>query len=119
MNKEYGFPSDFPKFLMENAVDLKEVGVYNFAWKSKEAVEAIEFLADNGFIILGGDVFSLNNEDIESTGDSWYFENKNEREKAAINKSKEKAVSYIKKYTNRNVDKEYIYSIVFEDLKQT
>lgn len=117
MNKKYGFPSDFPKFLLEKAVDLKEIGIYNLAWKSKEAIAAIEFLADNGFIILGGDVFSLNNEDIESTGDSWYFESKNIMEKTAINESKEQAVSYIKKYTSRTINKEYIYSIVFEASK--
>lgn len=118
MNEKYGFPPNFPKFLLELAVDLKERGIYNFAWKSKEAITAIEFLASNEFIILGGDVFSLDNELIESTGDSWYFESKNVKEKDAINKSKEQAISYIRQYTNRNIDKEYIYSIVFEALNK-
>lgn len=118
MNEKYGFPPNFPKFLLELAVDLKEKGIFNFAWKSKEAIIAIEFLASNEFRILGGDVFSFDNEDIESIGDSWYFENKNVEEKDSINKSKEQAISYIKQYTNRNIDKEYIYSIVFEALNK-
>ncbi|AKB28472.1 hypothetical protein MSSIT_1753 [Methanosarcina siciliae T4/M] len=117
MNRKYGFPSYFPEILLEKAVDLKEIGIYNYAWKSDESIATVEFLANNGFIILGGDVFSLNNEVIESTGDSWYFESENIREKATIDESKEQAVSYIEKYAKKNTDEEYIYSIVFEASK--
>jgi hypothetical protein len=117
MYEKYGFPSFFPLFLLKNAIDLKEIGIFNIAWRSKETLAAIEFLANQNFVILGGDVFSLDNEDIESTGDSWYFEIKSVKDKETINKSKEKAILYIKQYTKKNVDKEYIYSILFEALK--
>ncbi|BAP61014.1 hypothetical protein MMKA1_08970 [Methanococcus maripaludis KA1] len=118
MNIKYGFPQNFPENLLQNGVDLKKIGIYNFAWGFADVITTIEFLTDQGFIILGGDVFSLDGENIESIGDGWYFENKYDKEKTAITESKKKAISYIKKYKTRNLGETYLYSIVFKDFSR-
>lgn len=104
-------PSDFPKELLSVGHSLEVIGVSEMAWEYKEALNVINFFANKGYVILGGDVYMFNNEGFESTYDSWYI-NKSKSE-SFVEESRKKAVEYITQYTNRNGNG-FVYSIVFE-----
>ncbi len=108
--------SVFPKEIMDKAFDLSHKGLNEIAWKRDDAILAVNFLADKGYVILGGDVFKLGENDIEyPNGDSWYIGKKGSIEwKQYVNESKEKAISYINFYSKRNGDG-YCYGIVYTD----
>ena len=102
-----------PKKLIINAYDLQIIGIKEFAWKYDFIFEVINILCENNCIILGGDVYEINNENgqISSTGDSWYFNktyNKND-----VVESCKKAIDYIKKHYNINGEN-FCYTLVYE-----
>jgi hypothetical protein len=99
--------------LIQNAHNLKSIGVFELAWKYDYILNVINILYDNKYIILGGDVYKIDeiNEQILSVGDSWYY-NKAFGEDDIIY-SYRKAIEYISKYHNRNGDN-YYYSVLCE-----
>jgi len=103
----------FPDEVIKNAIDLRCIGIHEFAWRYDYALMAVYALNENNHIILGGDVYNLADKDgfLSSTRDSWYF-NKNSIGNN-VAESNEKALDYINKYHNRNGDY-FCYSIVVD-----
>jgi len=103
----------FPDEVIKNAIDLRCIGIHEFAWQYDYAISALHTLRENNRIILGGDVYNIANKDgfISSTGDSWYFDKSNNINNAI--ESNDKALDYIKKYYHRNGDY-FCYSIIIE-----
>lgn len=102
-----------PDRLIKNTLDLECIGIHEFAWEYKFALNAIKFLSDNNYIILGGDVYRINDQSgkISSTGDSWYFNKASDQ--SDVIESYKRARDYIEKYRNRNGEY-FCYSIVFD-----
>ena len=99
-------PPFIPEELIELAIDLKYLHIYNIAWKFPEILQVIDLFTNNSKIILGGDVFKINEKlEIEFTYDSWYY-NRIEgiSDSELLKQSREKAIDYIKKYVQRNND---------------
>lgn len=90
---------------------LESMGISEIAWKSQDALRVIDFLANHGYTILGGDVYTCIENGIQSTYDSWYI-NKSHSENF-VRDSREKAFEYITHYKKYNGDN-YLYSIIFE-----
>ena len=88
----------FLEELILNALDLRSVGINEFAWRYENVLEVIESLCDNNCIILGGDVYKIEDKDsfVSSTGDSWYY-NKGDSENDGVESCK-KATEYIENY---------------------
>ena len=102
----------FSERQIENSIDLQCIGVYEFAWRYIFAVEIIKVLNDNNYIILGGDVYRIDdkNRRIFSTEDGWYF---NKTNKNDVIESCGKAITYIENYYCKNGD-HFCYSFVCE-----
>lgn len=99
-----------PQFILDNSISLKELGVFEYAWKSDDIKKIIEILDEKRIPILGGDVYKVENGKACQTYDSWYINISNEWD--FYSKSYEKAMSYILNYEKKNKGK-FIYSIVF------
>ena len=91
------------KELLKDAYHLESIGINEYAWKIDEVMQVIDYLKNNRFLILGGDVYGINNNTIQITGDSWYI-NKNDYEsiEESFQASIVLAINYIKKYNKLN-----------------
>lgn len=109
-------PLDFPTILLSSGKSLECLGISEMAWDWKNAIKVIEFLCAFNYAILGGDVYRVADDKFEVTYDSWYI-NKNVQQSREIfiEETKNKAISYIKQYHERNGENFY-YSIVFEKM---
>lgn len=96
------------KIILSNTIDLKSIGINEYAWKSKYALQIINFLTSNHYIILGGDVYEEKNNLIDFTYDSWYYDGDDD-----IEKSRKIAYNYITNYILENGNNSY-FSIVFK-----
>lgn len=104
-----------PDDLYLQSYNLGVLGISDVAWKTEQALQVVNCLSDQNYLILGGDVFKIDATcgDILITGDSWFY-NKNSAINAEKNImiSKAKALDYIKKYSERNgID--FVYSIIY------
>ena len=99
------------KELLSSGQSLESMGISEMAWKSQDTLRVIDFLANKGYAILGGDVYTCDKNGIESTYDSW-FTNRTIGD-SFIEDSKNKAFEYISEYSKNNGDS-YLYSIIFE-----
>ncbi len=106
---------DIPERLRHSAVSLEHMRLSEYAWKRDDALSAIHELAEQGYAILGGDVLIKSADGMTHTYDNWYFNRSEEMPwKEFILKSREYAVSYIKRYSEKNKG-DYYYVIVFTD----
>lgn len=93
---------------------LEDVGVCNWALTKEEALMALDRLETEGIAILGGDVYEMQRESLQSNYDNWYCDREeNESKSAFVSRSIAKAREYIINY-NLNRDKEYFFAIVPE-----
>jgi hypothetical protein len=118
MAKSY-FPSNFPEQLIRTGISLDHLGIIEIAWDKNDAIAAISFLCNSGYIILGGDVYVMDNGCLQYTYDNWFFEPRALKDHQNIHnyliqKSKDKAIHYVNQYYKMNGDKFY-YTVVFAD----
>ena len=99
-----------PEEMLEAGINLDSLGIAAIAWEFLQAISVIEHLYNNGYIILGGDVFGFDSFSIKSTYDNWYY-NKTDPNNN-LEESKKKAIDYITRYRFANGDN-YVYCIVF------
>lgn len=98
---------------MTHYYSLNPLGINNVAFKYHEIFTFIDYLAQHDYIILGGDVYRLNDNTLESTYDSWYIEQSDLASEKAVFIAQEKTIEYINMYHRRNGD-QYAYSLIFE-----
>jgi len=111
MNNRY--KDVLPNDLLDSAKALKQLGLQEIAWEHNDALRVMECLGDKGYLILGGDVYRLTENSLESTYDSWYINRDNSRSwSEVVRESVEKGISYIAKYRELNGEN-FLYSIVF------
>jgi len=101
--------------MIRNAQDLSCIGIHELAWDYNLILEVMETLKDSNYIVLGGDVYRIDDKDgqISSTGDSWYFNKSSSENDVFI--SNKKAKDYIVSYHNKN-GRYFCYSLVCEAL---
>lgn len=100
-----------PESLLKVGISLESIGISELAWEYETALDVINFLEEKGFHILGGDVYSCKQNTVNSTCDSWYYEETSCND--FTENSKNKAIEYIIHYNNLNGN-DYIYSIIFK-----
>ncbi len=103
--------SYLPTELLSVGKSLEDMGISETAWKSQDALKVIDYLAKKGHTILGGDVYTYSENEIESTYDNWYSDKSNRE--SVVQESRKKAFEYITEYNKNNGDN-YLYSIIFE-----
>lgn len=113
MNKKSS--SELFQFLSQNLINsahsLEPLGILELAWDYEDILHVIELASENNMIVLGGDVYKKNGEQLVVTHDSWFFDDREMPLVHMIQKSKEKALSYIRTYREKN-RLDYCYSIV-------
>lgn len=102
-----------PITVISSAISLKELGITDLAWKWEDIHHVIEFLKKNGYAILGGDVYFIENNQIETTYDSWYINRETGKSWCDYIKESEKVtVDYINEYYSKNGG-DFCYSLVY------
>ena len=98
--------------MIERSISLKELSVENLAWKKEDALLVIQHLMEQEKIILGGDVYKIENKKIAHTCDSWFYQvNLQKTLKINVQESACIAAKFINNYFTRNGDF-YCYAIV-------
>ncbi|SFJ07622.1 Immunity protein 40 [Desulfomicrobium apsheronum] len=93
---------------------LEDVGVYNWALTKTEALMALDRLEAEGIAILGGDVYVMQIDSLQSNYDNWYCDrDENESTLAFVSRSIAKAREYVTNY-KLSRDAEYYFAIVPE-----
>lgn len=97
-----------PQDIYNKRINLEPLlGVKESAWDFETVLKIIKILANQNYIILGGDVYFIKDKIIQPTYDSWYI-----TEKETLN-SVNTAIDYIINY-NKNNGANYIYSLVID-----
>lgn len=113
INYKTSLPDNFPKELTDLAKSLEHIGISGMAWNLENSIKVIDFLNENNYLILGGDVYKLIDGELNSTYDSWYFDkDKSKSSQELLHESRNRAIEYINKYHEIN-GQDYYYSIVF------
>lgn len=87
---------------------IQHLGINEYTWKFPEIIEVINILSKSNFKILGGDVYSFDNNTIRVTYDNWFCSSNSQEESISY------SLKYINKYHNNNGNN-YIYSIVVKE----
>ncbi len=113
INYKARLQDNFPKELTNLAQSLENIGISGMAWNLENPIKVINFLNENNYLILGGDVYKMIDGELNSTYDSWYFDkDKSKSSQELLHESRNRAIEYIKKYHEMN-GQDYYYSIVF------
>lgn len=83
--------------LIRNGIDLSDYGIASIAWEYPMICDAIDLAFHKNKIILGGDVFVMENGNPVSRGDSWYY---NKTDHNDIANSYQVAKDYVTNYKN-------------------
>lgn len=95
-------------------IKLESLGINEIAFDYDNIFNVLNWCEANGFVILGGDVFSFTNSVVSLTGDSWYYEPEKSDQDAA--KSYAEAYAYISNYRKNN-KLDYLFSVVLQQRK--
>jgi len=78
---------------------LENIGVRNWALDREAALKALEELSAKGIAVLGGDVYAISEQGIESNYDNWYCNrDAGESHPDFVARSISKAIRYIANY---------------------
>lgn len=100
------FINILPKTLLNRGIFLRDkIGVYEIGLKFDDVIKVLDVIKEKEMIVLGGDVYELNGDEIIITCDSWSFSG------STFIKSFEKASKYINNYYKNNGD-DFIYTLI-------
>ena len=92
---------------------LSEVGVEGFGLDKNHALILCDFLHLSHFLILGGDVYKINEGEIEITYDNWFINRKKEDSyEEYLNRTYEYSKYFIENYADSNSNA--IFNIIYE-----
>lgn len=92
---------------------LESIGVNSFAYSKRKALKIAERYYNSNTPILGGDVYMLKAEHIESTSASWYCDqNENETPADYVTRSYNVTIDYLNQYPNNT---EFLFSFVTDE----
>lgn len=85
--------------ILSVGISLIESGINNWVLNRDDTLRAIQQLKALNVAVLGGDVYSINGDLVEPTGDNWFYnKNENESESEYIDNSIMQAANYINNY---------------------
>jgi hypothetical protein len=87
--------------LVDKGFSLYQYGISNLGFRYPTIIDVINEAMQKGKVILGGDIFFLANNKLDSKGDNWYYN------KVGVNDSREscsKAFKYLNNYPLENSD---------------
>ncbi len=88
-----------------------QLGIKEWAWPYNEALKLVEYLTENCFVILGGDVIQRKNHKLEYESSNWYYNPKKCKNWSQnVDDSKSKALQYIRFFHLQNGDR-FLYTI--------
>ena len=96
--------------IISKGYTLKDLGIYEYAWKKSDIVDILQVLKEKKIAVLGGDVYRLDSGKVYGTYDSWFINDDGSNE--FIEKSLEKVMRYINDYERMN-GTNFVYAIVF------
>lgn len=96
--------------ILNKGINLSEIGVNNYAYSWEYVHEVLEELEKLKVIILGGDVYSENNDRLILTFDNWYYNLLDEASDSVH--SIDKAKAYITNYLSKNGNNYYFSFIL-------
>ena len=105
-----------PERLLKRRVSMESLGVMEAAWHYEDAMEAIDIIAQEDIVILGGDVLVANSDLLQYTYDSWYMSDDLLVKENCRNISIEKAREYINWYLAK-FGQGFLYSLVCAEYK--
>lgn len=100
-------PKDFPDELLYSGNSLLDMGSTEIAWRYKEVIKAIDWYAAHDYAILGEDILREENGQFVYTYDNWYLNQGKLDWTKYVEESKQKTLSYINNYYQRNGDDYY------------
>jgi hypothetical protein len=105
-----------PPELMARGIYLeKYVGCHEYAWKFDDAKNVLVYLINQGYFILGGDVYRVQRDKISIDANSWYYVGENQKSKDEnIKASYEKAIEFLDRF-HELFGGDYLYTIVFSE----
>ncbi|MBI4302736.1 MAG: hypothetical protein HY665_00140 [Chloroflexi bacterium] len=107
------FRQIMPSNILAVACDLKHTGSADLAWRCDDVKVVLATLRARGRIILGGDVYSIIEGEIDATWDAWFYEpNAALSQEANSERSYEAALGYIESYHKKHGE-DFCYSVVF------
>jgi hypothetical protein len=101
--------------ITQNSILLENFGINDLAWNRNNAIKLINEIMTDKIGILGGDVYKLTSNRLESLYDNWSCEpKKDELEDAYYFRSKSESLKYIQNYPMQK-DEEILFSITFTE----
>jgi hypothetical protein len=107
-----------PKKFISKGFSLKDYGLSEMGWEKKDAIEIIEYLFNQNYPagILGGDVYLIENSEVDALDDNWFSRKKKDENYADYKKrSLLDAKKYIEKYPVGKNEK-IIFVFVFSEI---
>lgn len=92
---------------VSEGISLTTIGINEYAWEYKNIIDIISILRKRKIPILGGDVYIIKNGKINTTFDSWYYDNISD---TGYEDSYKKTIDYINIFEAK--EETYVYSIV-------
>lgn len=108
-------PAYFPRDLLLRAIPLvyDSSDVSEVVWKYQDAMKAIGYFANHNSAILGGDVYTMNEDGVLiSDGSGWYTDRKLLGWEEYVEKSKQESLSYIEYFSRSNGEEGFYYALV-------
>jgi hypothetical protein len=89
--------------LLKEGYPLQGIGINNWAFSKKDAMEILNRFEELKVSILGGDVYELTNNIVQPNYDNWYFNRlSNETDIEFLKRSIKRAKDYITNYIVRD-----------------
>ncbi|HYW08311.1 MAG TPA: Imm40 family immunity protein [Longimicrobium sp.] len=103
-----------PPAIRGKAHSLESAGVNNVAWKAADLPDILGWLHHQEIGILGGDVYRVENGDLQLTYDSWSCErHPAEQMRDYVHRSHEHAIQYVQKH-GASTSGIYYYALVLD-----
>lgn len=87
---------------MHRAYTLQHLGINGVAWSYDDVFTIMDQLVQQQYVILGGDVYRMDEHVLEITYDSWFVEKELYTRANGVVASQAKTIDYITKYHARN-----------------
>ena len=109
-----------PSQLFRQGVELDSQGLDERAWKPADALKLIDILSSADVAVLGGDVYAIDNGEIERTYENWYCDAKaGESSDDFVQRSCAEATQYISQLQYSKMANSLVTLVISESLMES
>ena len=106
-----------PSQIFRRGLVLASLGLDERAWKPADALKLLDILMSANIAVLGGDVYVLDNGEIERTNENWYFNVKaGESSEDLVQRSFEVATKYIRQLQNSKMTNPLVTLVISDSV---